>query len=59
MIMRDGEFPTMMQQQEEDEDLKPTEKEHQAVTSNAGGEGFASRSACTFLAPFSSVFHTP
>ena len=26
---------------------------------NADREGFASRSACTFLAPFSSVFHTP
>ena len=26
---------------------------------NANREGFASRSACTFLAHFSSVFHTP
>ena len=33
MIMRDGEFSTMMQQQEEDEAQKSIEKEQRAMTS--------------------------
>ena len=33
MIMRDGDFATMMQQQEEDKAQKSTEKEKRAMTS--------------------------
>ena len=56
--MRDGEFATMMQHQEEDEAEIDGERTA-GHDINAGREGFASCSARTFLAPFSSVFHTP
>ena len=59
LIMGNGEFDTMMQHQEEDKVQKLMEKEQQSMTSTPDREGFASRSACTFLAPFTSVFHTP
>ena len=38
MIMRDGEFATMMQQQEEDKAHKLTEKEQRAMTSTSTGK---------------------
>ena len=38
MIMRDGKVTTMMQQQEEDELQKSTEKEHRAMTSTPTGK---------------------
>ena len=38
MIMRDGEFSTMMQQQEEDEAQKSIEKEQRAMTSTPTGK---------------------
>ena len=38
MIMRDGDFSTMMQQQEEDEAQKSTEKEQWAMSSTPTGE---------------------
>ena len=38
MAMRDSEFATMMQQQEEDEVQKLVEKEQQAMTSTSTGE---------------------
>ena len=52
MIMRDGKFAIMMQHKEEDKAQKSMEKEQRAMTSTT-------RSECPFLAPFSSVFHTP
>ena len=52
MITRDGKLTTMMQQKEEDKAQKYMEKEQRAMTSTI-------RSECPFLAPFSSVFHTP
>ena len=60
MITRDGELAAMMQHQDEDKAHKWTEKEQRAYHDiNANKEGFDSRSACPFLAPFSSVVHTP
>ena len=38
MIMRDGEFSTMMQQQEEDKVQKLMEKEQRAMTSTPTGK---------------------
>ena len=38
MIMRDGEFATLMQQQEEDEAQKSMEKEQQAMSSTPIGK---------------------
>ena len=38
MVMRDGEFSTMMQQQEEDEAQKSIEKEQWAMTSTPTGK---------------------
>ena len=38
IIMRDSKFPTMMQQQEEDEVQKLTEKEHRDMASKPAGE---------------------
>ena len=38
MIMRDGEFSTMMQQQEEDKSQKWMEKEHRSMTSTHTGK---------------------
>ena len=40
MIMRDGEFPTMMQQQEEDEAQKLMEKEQRYMSSTPTGKAF-------------------
>ena len=52
MITRDGKIAIMMQHKEEDKAQKYMEYEHWAMTSTT-------RSECPFLAPFSSVFHTP
>ena len=38
MIMREGEFATMMQQQEEDEAQKSMEKERRAMSSTPTGK---------------------
>ena len=51
MIMRDGEFVTMIQQQEEEKVNKSMEKEQKAMSSTSTGK--------YLLASFSSVFHTP
>ena len=38
IIMRDGDFATMMQQKEENEAQKPTEKEQQTMKSTSTGK---------------------
>ena len=57
--MMDGKFSTMMQQQEEDKFTEINGERTVGHVINADREGFASHSACPFLLPFPSVFHTP